>query len=707
VLLADDMGLGKTLQALSFLAWVRADSREKRPALIVAPTGLLANWGEEIDRHLAPGALGGLVRAYGSGLSGLRASAGRDTAAGGSRLDPDRWVHAGAVLTTYETMRDYQFSFARTPFAVVIYDEVQKLKNPTSQVTAAARPLNAKLQIAMTGTPVENRLQDIWSILDVVHPGVLGSSRDFEREYAGADIPKLKALNDLLTKPQGARPPIMLRRMKHGHVEGLPDKTVVTYGDKPGDLTMPPAQARAYADLVGRAVAARGAGADRGRMLEVLHQLRSISLHPRPPEAADDFDTYAADSARLKQLMVILDGIAARGEKVLVFCESLSMQAQLAVHLRRRYRLGHTVACINGEMAGDKRQAAVRAFQSRPPGFDIIVLSPKAGGVGLTLTAANHVVHLSRWWNPAVEDQSTDRVHRIGQTRPVTVHLPLAVHPDPALRESSFDLKLNALMDRKRRLSRDLLAPPESEGDLSGLFDGVTALTEVSEHARPHRSDANLEPEPTQGDASKARNDLLSPLGRASAHTPEPARQDSFKDPISGPHTTLQGQTLARWPTRAQFRPGQRRDWKIFSGPLEDEICIGALLRDPYAGARQENRRAVADFFRTMRNWTQLPTEIKIVCWDAESAAGPYAAETNTEQVADFQRVWSALLADPVPKLRIQPRSKRTGFRFHDRSLEVRTRSGRTLIWDIGSGIDGLMRVDQECTVSIHTSTAR
>ncbi len=667
VLLADDMGLGKPLQALSFLAWVRASGADRRPALVVAPTGLLANWAEEIDRHLSPGALGALVRAYGPGLAVLRTASGRDIEHGSSTLDPNRWAHAGLVLTTYETMRDYQISFGRTPFSVIIYDEAQKLKNPASQVTAAARALNARFQIAMTGTPVENRLQDLWSILDVAHPGLLGASRDFEREYAGADVNKLQVLNDQLTQPREGRPPVLLRRMKQGHVEGLPDKIPRRY-----EIDMPPAQAAAYGEIVRKAVAARQGGASRGGMLEVLHHLRGASLHPRSPETgASDFDAYTADSARLKQLFVILDEIARNEEKVLIFCESLKMQAQLAVHLRRKYRLNHPVACISGEVAGDKRQAAVRSFQERPPGFDVMVLSPKAGGVGLTLTAANHVVHLSRWWNPAVEDQSTDRVHRIGQTRPVTVHLPLAIHPDSALRDSSFDLRLDALIDRKRRLSRDLLASPEDEGDLASLFDAVTT------DERPELS--------LDGTAETSSATAPKMAGNAAA-SPEN---------VPALATTV-------WPSRVVFRPGQPRDWRIFSGPLLGQSIVACKLSDPFAGARPESRRHAADFFKRITDCASIVGDVRVVCWDAESAAGPYGGETNGEQSADFQRAWTKALGASAPRLVLSPKSKRSGINLHDRSLEVKTRGGVHLVWDLGSGIEGLMRDDKECTVSVH-----
>jgi hypothetical protein len=471
-LLADDMGLGKTFQALAFLAWLRGEQAAPKPVLIVAPTGLLANWKAEIELHLAPESLGPVVSAYGAGLNRAREESGRDIDLGRAAIDSDVWAQAGVVLTTFETMRDYHLSFARQPFAVIIYDEVQKLKNPASQMTRAGKTLNARFQLAMTGTPVENRLQDLWSVFDVIHPGLLGSSKAFESSYPAASPDKLRELNGLLTEPQDRRPPLLLRRMKDDCLPGLPAKHIHAL-----PVPMPPPQASAYERVIQRAMASRGTG-KRGHMLEILHQLRGVSLHPYAPEDASG--RYFDESARLRSAFDTLDRIKASDEKALVFCESLAMQALLAGEIRRRYGLGHEVARIHGGVTGDARQLAVSQFQRRPAGFDVMILSPKAGGVGLTLTAANHVIHLSRWWNPAVEDQATDRVFRIGQTRDVHVYLPQSVHPDPSLAPSSFDLKLDALMTRKRELSRGLLIPGESDGDASRLFDDVLGTDETS-----------------------------------------------------------------------------------------------------------------------------------------------------------------------------------------------------------------------------------
>jgi hypothetical protein len=197
-------------------------------------------------------------------------------------------------------------------------------------------------------------------------------------------------------------------------------------------------------------------------MLETLHLLRGVSLHPIWPPAGEikDPKSFIEQSARLSETFAILDEIALRKEKALIFLESLDLQEHLALIIKSRYGLSSRPMRINGEVTGDKRQALVDEFQQRRGIFDVMILSPRAGGVGLTLTAANHVIHLSRWWNPAVEDQCTDRVYRIGQDRAVHIYYPMAIHP--GFGDSSFDALLNALLIRKRNLSARMLVPPVS-----------------------------------------------------------------------------------------------------------------------------------------------------------------------------------------------------------------------------------------------------
>ncbi|MEK0081710.1 DEAD/DEAH box helicase [Benzoatithermus flavus] len=451
VLLADDMGLGKTLQGLAFLAWLReamtAGKIERMPLLIVAPTGLLENWRAEHDRHLAASGLGRCVAAYGRHLAAIRARGEDDRPS----LSTKALAEADWVLTTYETLRDYDRDFGAVRFGVLLFDEAQKIKTPGVRLTDAAKAMNADFCVAMTGTPVENRLADLWCIVDTVHPAHLGDLRSFSATYEREpDTERLKWLKSRLDRRRGRIPPLLLRRLKEDELPDLPACRIAV-----SELAMPPAQAAAYAAVVDGARAA----ARRGAVLEALQKLRAVCLHPDPEAAVDDA-AFVAASARLVLAMRALDAIAARGERALVFLDDLDLQARLAGLIQRRYDLPAPPMIINGGVGGGTRQARVDRFQAGPDGFDVMILSPRAGGVGLTLTRANHVVHLSRWWNPAVEDQCNGRVLRIGQTRPVTIHLPLAVRPDG---RPSFDQNLHALLERKRWLMREALLPPAAD----------------------------------------------------------------------------------------------------------------------------------------------------------------------------------------------------------------------------------------------------
>lgn len=679
-LLADDMGLGKTFQALAFLAWLRSEQAAPRPILIVAPTGLLANWKAEIEQHLAPDTLGQVVSAYGAGLNRSRSETGRDIELGRATIDGDLWAHAGIVLTTFETMRDYHMSFARQPFAAIIYDEVQKLKNPASQMTIASKTLNARFQLAMTGTPVENRLQDLWSIFDVIHPGLLGSSKAFETIYPASDPERLRALNGLLTEKQERRPPLLLRRMKDDCLPGMPAKHIHAQ-----PVPMPRSQAVAYERVIQRAIAAKGTG-KRGHMLEILHMLRGVSLHPYAPE--DAAEGYFEESARLGSTFETLDAIKAKGEKVLIFCESLAMQALLASEIRRRYSLDHDVPRIHGGVTGDARQITVEQFQRRPAGFDVMILSPKAGGVGLTLTAANHVIHLSRWWNPAVEDQATDRVFRIGQTRDVHVYFPQSVHPDPGLGPTSFDLKLDALMTRKRELSRGLLIPGEDESDTNSLFDDV-----LGEDSSPGTLQAESESPPADAAPEPAENPVAAPAPLRPTPAPDtvpPKRPTLSAAPVTSAPGKLGG------PGRYVFEPNKPRDFSIFLAPIAGDHIVELLIKDPYACARRPNRLHLIEFMKRLAGAARRIDSVTCHTFDADSVDN--WEESDAEQRDDLERRWVASFGSGLGLRHIQI-SKRINRAFHAREITARLASGRTILWDLDNGIDGVMRTDRRCVV--------
>lgn len=479
VLLADDMGLGKTFQGLAFLSWLRTNRETaerngqrwpaKGPVLIVAPTALLQNWIAEADRHLHQHALGDVAELFGAGLKRFRV-ADEHRWPPGQRLDVERLKACDWILTTYETLADNQQSFYGIPYSVLLFDEMQKIKDPSTINTSAAKAMNADFVIGLTGTPVENRIEDLWCIMDRVFDGYLGDLKTFSRTYREPDEQLYVDLQEKLTRPSGKAPAIMLRRMKEDILEGLPKKTILRYR-----RDMPIEQAKLYEDVVraGRAVADDN-GASRGRQLAIIQKMRSVSLYPGNVHQGElqtrkDVEAWVARSARLHQTMEILNEIAKRDEKALVFIEHREMQRRFAEAVFLLFDLDHVPTIINGETPGAKRLGLVKNFEARPRRFDLMVLSPKAAGVGLTIIEANHVVHLSRWWNPAVEDQCNDRVYRLNQTRDVQVHVPLAVHP--SFPNQSFDVSLDSMLERKRQLSRTLLLPPESDGDTNELFN--------------------------------------------------------------------------------------------------------------------------------------------------------------------------------------------------------------------------------------------
>jgi hypothetical protein len=456
-LLADDMGLGKTIQTLTFCAWVReaVDKGEisKKPILIVAPTGLLKNWQDEAVKHLHPPGLGDLLTVYGQGKRALKHL---DTSQRHQRMSRADWV-----LTTYETLRDEILWFINVDWQIVAFDEAQRIKNPAARVTEMAKSLKSDFMLPLTGTPVENSLFDLWCIMDTAQPGLLGSQRQFDKNYVqpSQNDPQHPAQLKSLLQDE-TTPASMLRRMKEEHLHGLPEKT-----HHVSRVDMNPVQQTAYNEVVDLA---RHKGISRNTILEIIQKLRSVSLLG-VDIPSDGIDESVLDaSARLRWSLNVLDQIHEQREKALIFLESLEFQKELVPFLQRRYGLPKPPARISGEVPGMRRKQIVDDFQALPENeFAVMILSPKAGGVGLTLTAANHVIHLSRWWNPAVEDQCTDRVYRIGQSRPVHIWCPLAVHP--GLGDKSFDVNLDSLLHRKRELSKTALLAQFSKDDAINL----------------------------------------------------------------------------------------------------------------------------------------------------------------------------------------------------------------------------------------------
>lgn len=460
VLNADEQGLGKTLQTLAFLSWLRrrlAEERRGGPILVVAPTSLLRNWEEEVDRHLDASGLGHLIRLYGSAIGALKRRGSEfETRTGTETLDLDRLREDIAegrgqrtwILTTYTTLVNYQHSLARVPLSAVVFDEIQNLKNPFALRSVAARALNADFRIGLTGTPIENSLIDLWAVMDQLAPGALGTLEEFRANYEDAAPEALGTLHERVFGQSTGRPPLALRRLKDDVAGDLPPKVRYLH-----PRLMPEHQAQVYEEA--RLKLANGGP---GAALKMLHHIRSVSVHPSISDGREGADFIEA-SGRLAATFDILHGIAARGERALVFIEHRQMQHRFIELARGAFGLS-CIDLINGDTPIPQRQAIVNRFQQHlreDRGFDLLVLGPKAAGVGLTLTAATHVIHLSRWWNPAVEEQCNDRVHRIGQSRPVTIHVPMAIHP--GYRGDTFDCLLNNLMQKKRLIARSALWP--------------------------------------------------------------------------------------------------------------------------------------------------------------------------------------------------------------------------------------------------------
>ena len=478
VLNADEQGLGKTLQTIAFLAWLKEHMKSSKavvrgPILIVAPTSLLRNWEQEVETHVAPRGFGSLIRLYGSGISTQKKHGyqGTETGTGLPHLDFD-WLneafedgraHRYWILTTYTTLANYQHSLGRIPFSAVVMDEIQNIKNRSTLASKAAEAINANFRIGLTGTPIENSAMDLWTIMDRIAPGSLGAGSDFKKQYSPPDSKNMAGLHKRIFEPKDHHPALGLRRLKDEVARDLPPKSRFLH-----PRLMPAVQALAY-DQAQQKLIAGGPGA----ALRMLHHIRSVSVHPGLSEVTAP-NEFIAMSARLDATMEILHRIKEKKERVLVFIENREMQFRFAEIVRHFLGL-EQIDVINGDTPIPRRQEIVNLFQRhlfQDDEFDMLILGPKSAGTGLTLTAATHVIHLSRWWNPAVEEQCNDRVHRIGQTRPVQVHVPMAIHA--GLGALSFDCLLQSLMQRKRRLAAQALWPMgDTKDDLSDLVEGV------------------------------------------------------------------------------------------------------------------------------------------------------------------------------------------------------------------------------------------
>ena len=504
-LLADDMGLGKTFMSLASMDHLykayRSTKSTEKPCLVVAPLSLLQNWADEVEQTFSNSPFSDVVILQSDGrLNDFRVGGieiknqeleGEETAEiryslkiGSSFANERLDIARRLVITTYQTLRDYQFSLCSVDWGMVVFDEAQNIKNPNALQTRAAKGVKADFRLIATGTPVENSLADFWCLMDTACPGYLDSYQTFRDEYitpilraAGDEVEHIRGVvGRQLRERVGA---LMLRRVKEDNLDGLPEKNVFV-GMEDSDWLYLPAlysmlkdgQLESYDSIL-----ANAASSEANVALASLQRLRDVSLHPRlvfggglnASGKHGDIAALMRESGKFQSLLSVLDDIKKRQEKCIIFAINKKLQAFLSLALARTYSLP-PISIINGDAKAVAKRAEsltrksmIKAFEDRE-GFNIIIMSPVAAGVGLTVVGANNVIHLERHWNPAKEAQATDRVYRIGQKRDVNVFIPLIHHPE----YQSFDVNLHQLLSKKSLLKDAVITPeqvmPSPEG---------------------------------------------------------------------------------------------------------------------------------------------------------------------------------------------------------------------------------------------------
>lgn len=463
-LLADDMGLGKTLQLLYFIEWHSQQSNSStKPYLIVAPVTLLENWENEYKKFFSKQNLS-IKLLYGT--SDLSKVFNKDQV--------DKLQRKQIILTNYETLRTYQFNLCAVDYAVVVLDEAQKIKTPGTLVTNVSKALKSDFKISMTGTPVENTLVDLWCIMDFSVPGLLGNAKDFAKEFQNP----LKSVDtDIIELGERLRSKIgvfIKRRLKVDVAKDLPPK----FDNEKSRIKkeMPPIQFEQYKAEIERAKNSDLNGIERrNQILKSLWAIRDISDHPYLVNSQIlnfSSEELISSSAKLSIMIDLLSEIQSKEEKVIVFADRKETQKMLKKVIYDSFGISPSI--INGDTPTIKqhegktklsRQQTIDRFQNED-GFNVIVLSQLAAGTGLNITEANHVIHFTRHWNPAKEEQATDRAYRIGQKRDVHVYYPMAVFPDvmkneDGKKQNSFDEVLDILLNKKKMLATSTLFPSE------------------------------------------------------------------------------------------------------------------------------------------------------------------------------------------------------------------------------------------------------
>jgi superfamily II DNA or RNA helicase len=431
--LADDMGLGKTLQTIAHLCIERESGRAKLPSLIVAPTSLVSNWARELQKF-APS-----LRC--TVLHGKDRASRRSAAAG-----------CDVCITTYPVLlRDAEY-FAEQHYYYVILDEAQTIKNHRSRAHEAVSSLDSQHRVCLTGTPIENSLIELWSLFDFLMPGLLGDASSFRHFYRipieqHRDEPRLAALRSQVG-------PFILRRLKRDVLTELPPKTEIV---RPVELRGK--QRELYESIrvaahqeVRSAIRKLGVAGSTLKILEALMKLRQLCCDPRLLKS--DAARFVRESAKYELFFELLEQLLPAGHRVLVFSQFTSMLALLARGLNER---SIRYATLTG--ATQNRQRPVDDFEQGRA--DVFLISLKAGGTGLNLVSADSVIHYDPWWNPAAQDQATDRAYRIGQQRPVFVY--------NLVTAGSVEERMLGLQQRKRELANSVLAAPQATGATFGL----------------------------------------------------------------------------------------------------------------------------------------------------------------------------------------------------------------------------------------------
>ncbi|MEN0020487.1 MAG: DEAD/DEAH box helicase [Planctomycetota bacterium] len=447
--LADDMGLGKTVQLLALLAYERVEAKRKaeaepdgqhepiHPTLLVVPMSVVGNWMRECERFCPT--LKVLIH------HGVDRFQGEELVAEATGSD--------VVVTTYALANRDKEVLERVPWRRVVLDEAQFIKNPQAKQSQAVRGLHADRRIALTGTPVENRLSELWSIMDFLNPGYLGQAGTFRKKFGVPieryrDAQRSEQLRSLIR-------PFVLRRLKT-------DPTIIA--DLPEKLEtreychLTREQATLYETTVKRVLAEveQSQGIQRrGMVLSALIRLKQICNHPAQALKDHDFQSAtppdASRSGKCVRLLEMMDEVLAAGDKALVFTQFRQMGHLLAVMLR--HELDREVLFLHGGTPQKQRVSMIDAFQNEGQRKPIMILSLKAGGVGLNLTGANHVFHFDRWWNPAVENQATDRAFRIGQTRTVQVHKYVV--------RGTLEERIDEMIEQKTELAESIVGSGE------------------------------------------------------------------------------------------------------------------------------------------------------------------------------------------------------------------------------------------------------